>query len=121
AAQGVLANDTDVDAGTVLTAELITPPATGTLVLNPDGSFTFSAATGGVYTFTYRAKDAVSQSAAATVTISLNAVPVVAADAYTTTEDTSINATAAQGVLANDSDPEHQTLTAELVTNAAHG
>jgi VCBS repeat-containing protein len=121
AAQGVLANDSDVDAGTVLTAEVVTPPASGTLTLNTDGSFTFSAPTGGVYTFTYRAKDLTSQSSPATVTISLNAVPVTAADAYTTPEDTAINRSAAQGVLSNDSDPESQTLTAELVTNVQHG
>ncbi|HEX2748144.1 MAG TPA: Ig-like domain-containing protein, partial [Verrucomicrobiales bacterium] len=122
AAQGVLANDTDVDAGTVLTAEVVSPPGSGAvLTLNADGSFSFSAPTGGVYSFTYRAKDAVSQSSVATVTVSLNAVPVVVADAYTTAEDTPLSATPALGVLSNDSDPESQPLTAELVTNVQHG
>ena len=123
AAQGVLANDTDVDAGTTLTAELITPPASGTLTLNPDGSFTFTVAQGGVYTFTYRAKDATTQSAPATVTIALNAVPVTLPDAYSVDEDQILNALASEGhsVLANDNDPEGQPLTAILVTTVQHG
>ena len=122
AAQGLLSNDSDVDAaGTVLTAEIVTPPSSGTLTLNTDGSFTFIAATGGVYTFTYRAKDATSQSASATVTISLDAVPVTQPDSYDADEDSPLSRTAAQGVLANDSDPESQPLTAALVANVQHG
>ncbi len=122
-AQGVLANDSDVDAGTVLTAEIVTPPATGSLTLNADGSFTFTAAIGGVYSFTYRAKDATSQSGVSTATISLNAVPVTQPDSYTTDEDQTIHGEAAGGfsVLVNDSDPEGQPLTAALATNVQHG
>ncbi len=121
AAQGVLANDTDADPGTILTAEVVTPPSSGTLVLNADGSFTFTAATGGTYVFTYRAKDAVSQSAPASVTISLNAVPTTGTDSYTTAEDTPFSVIASQGVLANDKDPENQMLTAVLGTTTTHG
>ena len=40
AASGVLANDSDPN-GDALTAILVDPPATGTLTLNPDGSFTY--------------------------------------------------------------------------------
>ncbi len=121
AALGVLANDSDVDAGTVLTAELVAAPSSGTLTLDGNGGFTFTAATGGVYTFTYRAKDATSQSGIATVTIALNAVPVTATDAYSASEDTPLSRTAAQGVLANDNDPEGMPLTAALVANVLHG
>lgn len=121
AVQGVLANDTDADPGSVLTAEVVTPPATGTLVLNTDGSFNFTAPTGGNYTFTYRAKDTLSQSAPATVTIALNAVPVTVTETYSTAEDTPFSALSAQGVLANDSDPEGQVLTAQLVASVQHG
>ena len=40
AAEGVLANDQDAD-GDRRFAELVTGPATGTLDLQPDGSFTY--------------------------------------------------------------------------------
>ncbi|MGH2687867.1 MAG: Ig-like domain-containing protein, partial [Actinomycetota bacterium] len=42
AALGVLRNDFDVDAGAVLTATVVTPPASGTLTLAADGSFTYT-------------------------------------------------------------------------------
>jgi hypothetical protein len=68
AAPGVLANDVDDDA---LTAALVTDVTNGTLVLNSDGSFTYSAPPGftGVVSFTYVANDGVANSNQATVTI----------------------------------------------------
>jgi len=56
AAPGVLANDSDPD-GDALSAILVTAPVGATLVLNLDGSFTFTTAVAGVYTFTYSAMD----------------------------------------------------------------
>ena len=58
-APGVLANDSDPD-GTVLTAVLVTPPAHGSLVLNADGSFSFTPAQdfNGTDSFVYQAVDA---------------------------------------------------------------
>lgn len=53
--------------------------------------------------------------------VSRNLPPQATADAYTTDEDAPLSVAAAQGVLANDSDPEGQPLTAALVTQAAHG
>ena len=41
AANGVLANDTDLE-GTTLSAVLVDPVSSGTLVLNSDGSFDFT-------------------------------------------------------------------------------
>lgn len=119
AAQGVLANDTDVDTGTTLTAVLVAPPATGSFTLNDDGSFTYTVAQGGTYTFTYRARDGTANSNIVTVTIRLNAVPVTQPDSYTLDEDGAL--TPAAGVLANDSDPEGQLLAAALVANVQHG
>ena len=74
----MLANDTDVD-GATLTAGSLTQPAagTGTVVLNADGSFTYtppSAAFTGPATFTYRAFDGTATSNLATVTINVAAV-----------------------------------------------
>jgi VCBS repeat-containing protein len=121
ASQGVLANDTDADGGTVLTAKLGTPPVGGTVTLNADGSFTFSAPVGGVYTFTYRARDEALSSSPVTVTVSLNAAPTVVAETYSVDEDGTLTVPAAQGVLANDVDPEGQAMTAVLVTGATRG
>jgi len=58
AGTGVLADDTDLD-GDALTAVLVDPPATGTLTLNPDGSFTYAFPEDffGSVTFTYAASD----------------------------------------------------------------
>jgi hypothetical protein len=55
---GVLANDTDGD-GDPLVAVLGDPPASGTLSLQPDGSFTYTPSPGftGEQTFSYRATD----------------------------------------------------------------
>ncbi len=74
AAPGVLANDTSTLPG-VLIAQLITPPATGTLIFNGDGSFTYTPFVGftGVITFTYRAAQGAVLSNIATVTITVNA------------------------------------------------
>ena len=73
-APGVLANDTDAE-GDPLTAELVSGPASGTLVLNPDGSFTYTPGedTVGPVTFTYRASDGIATSNVATVTITVTA------------------------------------------------
>ena len=57
-APGPLSNDSDVELDP-LTAFLITPPVTGSLLLNPDGSFDFTPPAGytGTTTFTYTASD----------------------------------------------------------------
>jgi VCBS repeat-containing protein len=51
---------------------------------------------------------------------SINQAPVAAADAYTTAEDTPLTV-AAPGVLGNDSDPDHNPLSAVLVSGPSHG
>ena len=55
-APGVLANDSDAD-GDSLLAVLVTGPSDGMLMLNPDGSFTYTPNAGfiGTDTFTYLA------------------------------------------------------------------
>ncbi|HSH02561.1 MAG TPA: LamG-like jellyroll fold domain-containing protein, partial [Anaerolineae bacterium] len=104
-APGVLSNDDDVN-DDPLTAVLLTSPTTGTLQLNPDGSFTYTPTFGSKYTtsFTYQASDGSLTSNTATVT--LNILPVIetaiaTADIYTTTTNTTLNIPA-PGLLAND-------------------
>lgn len=72
AAPGLLANDVDVEGG-VLTALLGASPANGSLVLNADGSFTYTPTAGfsGVDSFTYRATDGIDASGFATVSITV--------------------------------------------------
>ena len=71
-APGVLDNDTDED-GDPLTAILDTPPFTGTLALNPDGSFVYTPPLGftGVISFTYHATDGTDDSEPVPVTITI--------------------------------------------------
>ena len=67
---GVLGNDVSSD-GDALTATVVTDPTHGTLVLNADGSFTYTpdAAFAGVDSFTYVPNDPFVAGTAATVTI----------------------------------------------------
>src|SRR5439155_1596532 len=124
AAPGVLGNDTDVD-GSPLNAILASGPSHGTLALNANGSFVYTAAAdyNGLDSFTYRANDGVADSNVATVTITVNPVndpPVAAGDSYSTNEDTTLTVTA-PGVLGNDSDIDSATITAIKMSKPAHG
>lgn len=82
AAHGVLANDTDPDNGPVSlmalyvsgpTGGMLTCPAGGNLCA--DGSFEFTSNNPGIFTFTYKANDGLSDSNEATVTIYVGAAP----------------------------------------------
>ena len=73
AAPGVLGNATDID-GNPLTAILVSDVSHGTLVLNADGSFTYTPAAGftGSDSFTCKANDGTADSSVFTVTITVN-------------------------------------------------
>ena len=111
--EGVLANDTDVDDQS-LTAVLDTPPSNGSLVLNSDGTFTYTPNLdfNGADSFTYLANDGIDNSDPVLVDLTIkpiNDVPVantdLTIDAYTTDEDTTLNI-GAPGVLGNDGDAD---------------
>jgi len=124
-AAGVLVNDTDTD-GDNLTAVLTYSPANGVLMLNLDGSFTYTpeADFNSIDSFTYAANDGFDDSAEVTVTLSVNSVndaPLAAADAYTTAEDTTLIVSDVSGVLANDTDVDGDSLTAVLVDSPVNG
>ena len=124
AAPGVLENDTDIE-GDALVARLVSGPAVGTLVLRPDGSYTYTPPPNfnGTATFRYEAFDGALASAPVTVTITLapvNDAPVASADAYSVT-NTSTLTRAAPGVLGNDTDPDGNALTAVLVSGTTSG
>ncbi|HEY0635551.1 MAG TPA: Ig-like domain-containing protein [Gammaproteobacteria bacterium] len=124
AVNGVLANDTDPEAA-ALTASLVTGVAQGDLILNSDGSFTYTPPTNfsGITTFTYSASDGVLTSVPATVTLtvtSANDVPLAVNDSYAGVMDTPLTV-AAPGVLGNDTDADGDALSAALVTGAVNG
>ena len=128
----VLANDTDADVGdqallTVASADTgsklgaqvqmdlsSTPGTKGTFTYDPRLSSFLQALDAGqtaTDTFTYRAKDALFLSAAATVTVTVqgrNDSPVAFTDANVVTSQ---NSPVSIDVLANDTDPENHTLT----------
>jgi VCBS repeat-containing protein len=124
AAPGVLGNDSDPD-GSQLNAVLGSGPSHGTLTLNANGSFIYTPAADydGTDSFTYRANDGTLDSNQAKVTITITATneePTAADDTYSTTEDTALTV-ATPGLLGNDTDPDHDSLNAVLVSEPSHG
>ena len=119
---GVLANDTDPD-GNALTATLVSAPSHGSMNLGADGSLTYmpNANFVGIDSFTYKASDGAANSIA-TATIHVNNTPpVVADDSYATGMNTQLVLSSGAGVLANDTDPDGNALTATLVSAPSHG
>ena len=121
---GVLGNDSDEDGG-ALTAVLVAAPGSGALTLGEDGGFSYTPNRdfSGTDTFSYEANDGQARSNVATVTVTVAAVndaPVAQDDSYSTDEDTTLNVTAANGVLSNDTDVDGA-LSALLVAGPHHG
>ncbi|MCV0403030.1 MAG: tandem-95 repeat protein [Chloroflexi bacterium] len=120
-APGVLANDADPD-GDPLTATLVSPPASGSLVLDPDGSFTYVPAANahGPVTFRYRATDGTVSSGPAVVTISVAAVndrPSAVGDSALSPHASPVDI----DVLANDSDVDGDALVIASLTQPSQG
>ena len=126
----VRGNDVDPD-GDSLTITGVTQGASGSVVIdvitgNP--IYTPNAGFSGHDAFTYTINDGQGGSATATVNVTVNALPtneapVAAADTVDVAEGgtaTTLNG-GAISVLANDSDPEGNPLSAVLVTGPAHG
>ena len=123
-APGVLVNDTDSD-NDALSAILAAGPSNGVLTLNSNGGFAYTPNTNfnGVDSFTYRASDGITNSQLATVTITVvgtNDAPIARNDQYATPEDTAL-VIPLPGVLANDSDPDGDALSAILASNPPNG
>ncbi len=122
---GVLHNDSDVD-GDVLTAVLVDDVTRGALSLRADGSFNYTHDGSETLAdhFTYRASDGAVMSNLVTVTLTIGPVndpPTVVRDRYRVAEGDTLAIDAATGVLANDSDPEGDPITATLVSGVTHG
>jgi RHS repeat-associated protein len=117
----VLTNDSDPDQDP-LTAVLVSDVQHGTLVLSPNGAFTYSPVPDffGSDAFTYQASDGAQLSNVATVSLEVTPVndpPRAVSDAFVTDEDTALSG----NVLTNDADPDQDPLTAVLVASVQHG
>jgi VCBS repeat-containing protein len=124
ATPGLLGNDTDAE-NDPLTAVLNSSPSNGSLILNGNGSFSYTpnANFNGSDSFTYRANDGQATSNIATVTITVNAVndaPMALGDSYSTNQGKTLTV-AAPGVLGNDSDVDGNPLTAVRNTSPSNG
>ncbi len=117
----VLANDTDVENDT-LSVTAVTQGANGAVVINANGTVTYTPAANfnGSDSFTYTISDGNGGTSTATVTVTVTAVndaPTANADSATVAEDGSVAIT----VLANDTDPENNTLSVTAVTQGTNG
>jgi large repetitive protein len=113
-AASLLANDTDAN-GDSLTITKVAGGTHGTAVLNANGSVTFTPAANysGQGSFTYTVSDGKGGTDTATVTVNVapqNDAPVARDDTATTHSPVTID------VLANDSDPDNDTLTVIAAT-----
>ncbi len=117
----VLANDSDGD-GDPLTIIRVGLASNGTAANNGDGTVTYTPdrGFGGVDQFGYTISDGKGGTDTAIVTVTVhssNKAPDAVDDAVTTPEDTQVSI----AVLANDSDPEGDTLSIASVSNPPHG
>jgi len=121
---GLLDNDTDPNADPLAVTHATTP-GNGALSFNADGSFTYTPnpAFAGLDQFTYYIVDGRggidSESVSITVN-STNQAPAGIDDDYSTPEDQPLVVNA-PGVLANDSDPDGDPLTAALESSPSNG
>ncbi len=117
---GVLANDTDADSDP-LTSILVTNATNGNVVLNADGSFTYTpnANFSGADSFTYKANDGISDSPPVTVTLnvtSVNDAPVGTDKTIATLEDATYTLTASDFGFTDPNDSPANTLLAVKIT-----
>ena len=125
AAPGVLANASDAD-GDALTAVIVSTPRSGSLDLQPDGSFRYVPLTdfAGADTFAFRVRDVdslFSSPTTATITVTPVADAPVAADALYRLAEDDILTLPAPGVLAGAADADGDPLTAILVALPTRG
>ncbi len=107
----ILANDFDLDANDTitLTTTLIQSVSHGQLNMGTDGTFTYIPNQGyfGVDSFVYEITDSQGAMAQAAVLLTIgreNTAPNAAPDTYTLNEDSTLSVSAAEGLLANDTD-----------------
>jgi VCBS repeat-containing protein len=118
AGPGVLAN-ADNPSGNTLSAVLLTSTTHGSLSLNADGSFTYTPGSNfaGTDSFTYEATDGTLLTNIATVTLTIEPVPIAPTagdDSYSVLENETL-IIAAPGLLLNDTNPSGDALSVIVV------
>ena len=122
---GVLRNDTDSDSKfeTISSSLGSTSPASGNLEYNSDGSFSYIATSSTGFnsdTFSYIPSDG--SSFGSEVTVTLEVVDItVDPNAYDNVEASTLDITAANGLLSNDKDVNNLALTAAIATSPLYG
>ncbi len=124
--QGILRNDREVDGEQLTNAQVVIPAAHGSVSVEVDGAFTYTPDPdfNGRDEFGYRVYDESNLFTDEMVEVLLTAVndaPQANPDSYQTSQDQSLIVSAAEGVLANDSDVDGPTLIAALIGPAQHG
>ncbi|MCJ8274406.1 MAG: Ig-like domain-containing protein, partial [Psychrosphaera sp.] len=132
-APGLLINDLDIDSGELkVLLDPVEGPFQGTLILQEDGGFSYTADAGATDTdtFTYRTIDGTGATADSVVLITINGgnfFPVAANDRYTLNEDETFNSTISinhPSILSNDFDldtADTLTLVTQLEQATSHG
>ena len=113
AAPGLLANDSDPDSGDGVTAFQFFQGAHGSVALTQDGSFTYTPDAGfsGSDSFVYVITDGIATAQATVAITVVEGNPTPADDSYSVQRDSTL-VIAAPGVLANDTDPNGDVITA---------
>jgi len=123
-ASGLLANDI-LTAGIEFDLIVVDPPSLGSIAIADDGSFEYQPSVGGgVDEFSYRLVSPEFSSLPARVRIEvleINEPPVAVDDQFVVEQDIQLTVAAGQGVLANDSDPDGDLLTARVIQAPAFG
>ncbi len=123
AAPGVLSNDSDPDSDSIIVVVGSTvQPTHGTVALNSNGSFIYTPAADyfGADSFVYTINDGRGKTATATAAINVTAVND-APRAVNDTANVPVSTSLLIDVLANDTDPDGDTLTIVSATAPSHG
>ena len=126
----LVGNDTDPNSGDVLSVNSVGGATNGTVVLNPNGTVTYTPAANytGPASFVYRVKDQTGTTSTNVATVSLavngtvNQAPTAVNDGpFATNKNTAVTLTAAQ-LVGNDTDPNSgDTLSVNSVGGATNG
>ena len=124
-ANGLLANDSDVD-GDVLNVELVDAPGHGQIQVQADGRFQYQPAPGFVGSdhFRYAATDATARDVAEvtlTISVGMNHAPVAVGESFSIDEDAVLSSVDVGELTANDRDADGDPLAVNLVEAPLHG
>ena len=118
---GVLQNDTDAE-GSSLSAALLAEPTSGTVVLESDGSFTYTVEVQGFTTdsFTYTVVDSDNGSSTGTVTIESSSIRPTP-NYYSLVEGAELTVSAESGLLSDDIDSNDLSISSVVVAQPSFG